>query len=195
VISRLRFRLFRAPLHAALFLFACLSAAPYASAETGVFTLQSSAFADNGVIDHKYAGKNPANQNCTGENVSPQLSWSNVPAGTKSLALIVSDPQGQLGQGANHWMAYGIPATQTELREGAAASDALRMGKNTFGDAAYLGPCPPWGSGMHHYIFLLIATDLAPDALPSGLTRAELDAALKGHTKGAAAWVGRFGNF
>jgi phosphatidylethanolamine-binding protein (PEBP) family uncharacterized protein len=81
------------------------------------------------------------------------------------------------------------------LREGAATSDALRMGQNTFGDPAYLGPCPPKGSGMPHYIFLLIATDLAPDALPSGLTRTELDAALKGHTKGAAAWIGRFGNF
>jgi len=188
-------RMLRAPLSAGLFLFACLSAVPAAHAETGVFTLQSSAFADNGVIDRKYAGKNPANQNCTGENISPALSWSNLPAGTKSLALIVSDPQGQLGQGANHWLTYGIPATQTELREGAATSDALRMGQNTFGDPAYLGPCPPKGSGMHHYIFLLIATDLAPDALPSGLTRTELDAALKGHTKGAAAWIGRFGNF
>ncbi|WP_440310251.1 YbhB/YbcL family Raf kinase inhibitor-like protein, partial [Klebsiella pneumoniae] len=63
------------------------------------------------------------------------------------------------------------------------------------GKPAYLGPCPPKGTGMHHYVFLLIATDLAPDALPNGLTRAELDAAIKGHRKGAAAWIGRFGNF
>jgi Raf kinase inhibitor-like YbhB/YbcL family protein len=118
-----------------------------------------------------------------------------VPAGTTSLALIVSDPQGAGGQGVNHWMAYGISPTQTALLEGAGTGNDLRMGQNTTGKPQYLGPCPPKGSGMHHYVFVLIATDLVPDALPAGLTRAELDAALKGHSKGTAAWVGRFGNF
>lgn len=173
----------------------CLLAVHTAQAQSGVFTLQSPAFAENGIIDSKYAGKNPANANCTGEGVSPPLRWSNVPAGTNSLVLIVSDPQGALGLGANHWMAYGIPATQTELREGIGNGNTLRTGVNFSGQTGYMGPCPPKGSGMHHYIFLLIATDLAPDALPAGLTRAELDAALKGHAKGAAAWIGRFGNF
>lgn len=180
----------------ALLSLACLSAVPqvHAQADT-TFTVESSAFADNGVMDRKYAGKNPANANCTGDNVSPPLHWSNVPAGTNSLVLIVSDPQGAGGLGVNHWMAYGIPATQTSLPEGAGTGAALRMGQNSIGKPAYLGPCPPKGTGMHHYVFLLIATDLAPDALPNGLTRAELDAAIKGHSKGAAAWIGRFGNF
>lgn len=188
-------RLLRTLFNAALFLLASLSAVSQAQAQSGVFTIQSPAFADNGVMDRKYAGKNAANPNCTGDNVSPPLAWSDVPAGTTSLALIVSDPQGGGGLGVNHWMAYGIPATQTGLHEGAGTGDGLRMGQNTLGKPAYLGPCPPKGSGMHHYVFLLIATDLAPDALPNGLTRAELEAALKGHTKGATAWIGRFGNF
>lgn len=183
----------------ALCVLACLSAAPHVDARADTtFTVESPAFADNGVMDRKYAGKNPANANCTGENISPPLRWSNVPAGTASLALIVTDPQGGGGLGVNHWMAYGIPATQTSLPEGAgagAAGTAMRMGQNAMGKPAYLGPCPPKGTDMHHYVFVLIATDLAPDALPNGLTRAELDAALKGHTKGAAAWIGRFGNF
>lgn len=188
-------RLLRTLFNAVLFLFASLSAVSQAQAQSGVFTIQSPAFADNGVMDRKYAGKHAANPNCTGDNVSPPLAWSDVPAGTNSLALIVSDPQGGSGLGVNHWMAYGIPATQTGLHEGAGTGDALRMGQNALGKPAYLGPCPPKGSGMHHYVFLLIATDLAPDALPNGLTRAELEAAVKGHTKGATAWIGRFGNF
>lgn len=192
-------RLFRALFNAALVPVACLSVVPQVHAHAGTFTIQSPAFADNGVMDRKYAGKNPANANCTGENVSPPLHWSNVPAGTTSLALIVADPQGAGGLGVNHWVAYGIPATQTSLPEGAGtgtgSGSGLRMGQNTAGKSVYLGPCPPKGTDMHHYVFVLIATDLPPDALPSGLTRPELDAALKGHTKGAAAWIGRFGNF
>ena len=178
----------------ALFSLACLSAAPHVHAQADTFTLQSTAFADNGVMDRKYAGKNPANANCTGDNVSPSLVWSNVPAVTTSLALIVTDPQGAGGLGVNHWMAYGIPATQTSLPEGAGTGSGLSMAQNAIGKPAYLGPCPPKGTGLHHYVFVLIATDLAPDALANGLTRAELDAALKGHTKGATALIGRFGN-
>ena len=70
----------------ALLSLACLSAVPqvHAQADT-TFTVESSAFADNGVMDRKYAGKNPANANCTGDNVSPPLHWSNVPAGTNAL--------------------------------------------------------------------------------------------------------------
>jgi hypothetical protein len=172
-------RRLRSLLGAALFPLALVSGVPQVHAQAGTFIIQSPAFADGGVMD----------------NVSPALAWSDVPAGTTSLALIVSDPQGAGGQGVNHWMAYGISPTQTALLEGAGTGNDLRMGQNTTGKPQYLGPCPPKGSGMHHYVFVLIATDLVPDALPAGLTRAELDAALKGHSKGTAAWVGRFGNF
>jgi Raf kinase inhibitor-like YbhB/YbcL family protein len=188
-------RRLRSLLGAALFPLALVSGVPQVHAQAGTFIIQSPAFADGGVMDRKYAGKNPANPNCTGDNVSPALAWSDVPAGTTSLALIVSDPQGAGGQGVNPGMAYGISPTQTALLEGAGTGNDLRMGQNTTGKPQYLGPCPPKGSGMHHYVFVLIATDLVPDALPAGLTRAELDAALKGHSKGTAAWVGRFGNF
>lgn len=180
---------------ACLFPLASMSVAPGVHAQTGVFTLRSPAFADGGTMDRKYAGKNPANPNCTGENVSPPLTWTSVPAGTTSLALILHDQEGAGGLGVNHWLAYGIPASQPGLPEGAGTSDGLRMGVNATGKPMYLGPCPPKGTGAHHYVFTLIATDLAPDALPAGLTRAELEAALKGHAKGATGWVGRFGNF
>ncbi len=66
-------------------------------------------------------------------------------------------------------------------------------GKSTPGAEAYYGPCPPANTGRHHFLFTVIATDLAPDALPAGLTREELFAKLKGHAKGDSTIVGRFG--
>ena len=92
-------RRLRSLLGAALFPLALVSGVPQVHAQAGTFIIQSPAFADGGVMDRKYAGKNPANPNCTGDNVSPALAWSDVPAGTTSLALIVSDPQGAGGQG------------------------------------------------------------------------------------------------
>ncbi len=80
------------------------------------FTLTSSAFKDGTFLAKKNAGANKANPNCVGENVSPPLAWSNVPAGTTSFAL-VTDSEGR-GTGVNHWIAYGIPATVTSFAEG-----------------------------------------------------------------------------
>ena len=66
----------------------------------------------------KMAGNNKSNPNCVGENVSPQLSWSNPPAGTKSYVLLMSDPEGRAPAGVSHWVAYGIPASVTGFAEG-----------------------------------------------------------------------------
>ena len=76
-----------------------------------VFTISSSAFKDGGRLPTKMAGNNKSNPNCVGENVSPQLSWSNPPAGTKSYVLLMSDPEGRAPAGVSHWVAYGIPAS------------------------------------------------------------------------------------
>ena len=159
------------------------------------FSLTSSSFKDGTMLATKNAGNIKTNPNCIGENVSPPLSWSNVPAGTKSFALVMVDPEGRGGLGVNHWVAYGIPISTTAFAEGAVSelSDKYVGGKGTAGLGHYLGPCTPPGTGMHHYTFTLIATDLEPGGLPAGLTRDELFAKLTGHAKGAAGLVGLFG--
>src|SRR4051812_18240991 len=83
------------------------------------FTLTSTTFKDGTMMPKKVANKNAGNNpNCVGENVSPQLSWTGVPAGTKSFALLMEDPEGRGGAGVHHWVAYGIPATVTSFAEG-----------------------------------------------------------------------------
>ena len=82
------------------------------------FTLTSSTFKDGTPLAAKNGGNNKANPNCNGENVSPPLAWSNVPADTKSFALIVIDPEGQRGLGSVHAVAYGIPASVNGFAEG-----------------------------------------------------------------------------
>src|SRR6185369_2272634 len=83
-----------------------------------IFTLSTTSFKDGALMPKKMAGDNKANPNCVGENVSPQLSWSNPPAGTVSYALIMTDPEGRAGLGVDHWHAYGIPASVTSMAEG-----------------------------------------------------------------------------
>jgi len=159
------------------------------------FSLTSSAFKDGTMLQKKNAGNSPKNPNCIGDNVSPPLAWHNVPAGTKSFALVMVDPEGRGGLGVIHWVAYGIPASVTGFAEGETSklSDKYVGGKGTQGVGYYLGPCTPPGTGMHHYTLTLIATDLEPSALPPGLTRDELFAKLQGHSKGAAGIIGLFG--
>jgi Raf kinase inhibitor-like YbhB/YbcL family protein len=158
------------------------------------FTLTSPAFKDGTPLQKKNSNNTPGNANCVGENVSPPLSWSNPPAGTKSFALTMVDPEGRGGTGVIHWIAYGIPASVTGFAEGEASkpSDKYVGGKGTAGASTYMGPCTPPGA-PHHYTFILIATDLEPADLPPGLTREELYAKLTGHTKGATGLVGLFG--
>jgi Raf kinase inhibitor-like YbhB/YbcL family protein len=160
-----------------------------ASAED--FTLSSPAFKDGQMLQQKNAGKNAQNPNCVGENVSPPLQWSGVPAGPKSFALIMVDPEGRGGLGVIHWVAYGIPASVTGFAEGETSQPSEKYvgGKGTNNQGIYLGPCTPAGA-PHHYTFTLIATDLDPKELPPGLTRDELFAKLSGKTKGATGLVG-----
>ena len=159
------------------------------------FMLTSSAFKDGTPLAKKNAGDNKSNPNCVGENVSPPLSWSNPPAGTKSFALTMVDPEGRGGTGVIHWVAYGIPASVTGFAEGETSKPSEKYvgGKGTAGASIYMGPCTPAGA-PHHYTFTLIATDLDPKELPPGLTRDELFAKLTGHTKGATGLVGLFGS-
>jgi Raf kinase inhibitor-like YbhB/YbcL family protein len=169
------------------------------------FTIKSTTFADGKMMPKKVANTKEnggGNPNCVGENVSPQLSWSNVPEGTKSFVLLMIDPEGRGGAGVNHWVAYGIPASVTGFAEGetSKASDKYVGGKSTQGVGNYSGPCTPPGQIPHHYTFVLTATDFDPHEMAPGLTRDEVvnklaaPGAPPAHTKGVAGIVGLFVN-
>jgi Raf kinase inhibitor-like YbhB/YbcL family protein len=183
---------------------ACGFATTAASA-AGVFTLESSTFSDGKMMPKKVANSAanvPTNPNCVGDNVSPQLSWSNVPDGTKSFILLMSDPEGRAGTGVSHWVAYGIPTSVTGFAEGEISkpSDKFVGGNGTAGLATYFGPCTPPNQTAHHYTFVLIATDFETSDMPPGLPREDVLAKLAtpgqppAHTKGVTGMVGLFVN-
>src|SRR5712671_7472430 len=155
------------------------------------FTITSSSFKDGERLATKMAGNNKQNPNCVGDNVSPALSWANPPAGTKSYALMMFDPEGRPPGGVSHWVAYGIAPSVTGFAEGevSKASDKYIGGLSTQKVGFYSGPCTPPGP-VHHYTFTLIATDLEPAALKEGMTRDELIKALDGHAKQATGLIG-----
>jgi Raf kinase inhibitor-like YbhB/YbcL family protein len=158
-----------------------------------VFTITSKNFKDGERLATKMAGNNKQNPNCVGENVSPELSWSNVPAGTKSLALLMFDPEGRPPGGVSHWVAYGIAPTVTGFAEGEASKQTEKYvgGKSLMGLPHYFGPCTPPGP-LHHYTFTLMATDVEPNALQAGMTRDEVIKALDGKVKQATGIIGIF---
>jgi len=156
----------------------CLSLAANATAAE-LFTLKSATFEDGKMMPKKVAnGKmNMANNpNCVGDNVSPQLSWTNTPEGTKSFVLTMFDPEGRAPGGVSHWVAYGIPPSVTGFSEGEVSKPTSNYvgGKSTMGVGFYSGPCTPPNTTPHHYTFILTATDFEPQELPPGLTREEL---------------------
>jgi Raf kinase inhibitor-like YbhB/YbcL family protein len=158
------------------------------------FTLTSPAFKDNGVLPLKYAGGAECGSGSRGGNLSPPLRWSNVPAKTKSFAIVMIDPDGRRGIGSVHWIAYDIPATRTGMKEG--EGDAPRPditgGKNSRGSTVYVGPCGPPADAPHHYVIDVIALDLASGILQPGLDRDALLKAIDGHSLGPASLVVRY---
>lgn len=166
----------------------------------GIFTLESTSFKDGQLLPKKASSIKtdaPNTANCVGENVSPELHWSNVPDGTKSLVLLMSDPQGRAPSGVSHWVAYGIAPTLTGFAEGATSKDSSQYvgGKSTMGVGHYVGPCTPPNVSAHHYTFVLIASDFAPDELQPGLTREQVIEKFGSpspHVKGSTGLVGLF---
>ena len=159
----------------------------------GAFTLTSSDFKDGERLPQKFAGNSKSNPNCVGENISPQLTISNPPEGTKSFALLMFDPEGRPPGGVSHFVAYGIPASVISFAQGEMSkpSDRFMGGESTMKVGTYTGPCTPPGA-PHHYTFTLMATDLEPTALKPGLTRDEVIKALDGHAKVATGLIGTF---
>jgi Raf kinase inhibitor-like YbhB/YbcL family protein len=151
-------------------------------------TLMSPAFAHLGPIPDRYT--------CDGADVSPPLGWSGVPAGTESLVLIVDDPDAPDPAAPKrifvHWVLYNLPASVSGLPEGVTARDlpsGAREGLNDWRRAGYGGPCPP--VGRHRYFFRLSALDTLLQGLSSP-TRAQVDAAMKGHVLETAELVGTY---
>ncbi|HAT31115.1 MAG TPA: YbhB/YbcL family Raf kinase inhibitor-like protein [Janthinobacterium sp.] len=161
------------------------------AAAAAPLTVSSTSFAENGPIAALQAGNTG---NCGGKGISPQLAWANLPAGAKSVAILALDPDGAKGLGVSHWVAYNIDAGRGQLKQGEGTVDGggVTVGKNVAGLSAYRGMCPPSGDAPHHYIFSVIASDLAPGALPPGLNREELLAALKGHALGGQSTLGTY---
>ena len=145
------------------------------------FRLTSPGMPDNSKLPAKAAGNFAKNPNCTGQNVSPALAWSNAPAETKSFAIIWDDQAGRAGLGVSHAVIYGIPASTTSFPEGAlgGAPSGFVGGKNTLG-MPWLGPCSPRGNAPQHYVMTIIATSVAPNELQPGMTKPELLKALEG---------------
>ena len=149
------------------------------------FALHSSAFADHGAI--------PARFTCEGDDASPPLAWGAPPAGTRSLALVVDDPDAPDPAAPKrtwvHWVVYDLPAAAGELAAGAALPAGARAGTSDFGARHWRGPCPP--IGRHRYFFKLYALDVALGERDA-LTKAELEKAMVGHVLGHAELVGTY---
>lgn len=149
--------------------------------------LSSPAFPAMGSIPRVYT--------CEGDDTSPPLEWSDPPAGTRSLALLVQDPDAPDPAAPKriwvHWIVVDLPPETRALAAGASTRlpAGARAGKNDWGKAAWGGPCPP--IGRHRYFFELFALDTALSGLQHP-TRAELEAAITGHVLARAELVGTY---
>jgi len=144
-------------------------------------TLSSSAFPSGAGI--------PKRHTCDGGDVSPPLSWSGAPAGTRSFALVVDDPD---ASGFTHWLLVNIPASAASLAEGLRSGTlptGAAEGANDFGSIGYRGPCPP--SGTHRYSHRLYALDVA-SLSPPPPTKARFEESIKTHVLARAELIGTY---
>lgn len=128
----------------------------------------------------------PAKHTCDGEDVSPPLSFREVPPTASSLALVVDDPDAPAGVW-DHWVVWNVPPASGGLAEGATPEGVV--GRNSWNRSAWGGPCPP--RGEHRYVFRLFALDTKLD-LPPSAGRAELERTMKGHVLAKAELTGRY---
>jgi Raf kinase inhibitor-like YbhB/YbcL family protein len=154
------------------------------ASQVAQFELKSSVFAYDEPI--------PAAHTCDGKDLSPPLAWGDPPAATKSLVLMVEDPDALL-KPFTHWVLYDLPPKTRQIPEGLPPQPFVAIGggqgKNDFGKYGYGGPCPP--SGTHRYVFRIFALDRLLD-LPAGATKAEVLAEMEGHVLAAGEWTGKY---
>lgn len=130
----------------------------------------------------------PAQFTCDGANQSPALTWSDPPAGTKSFALVVDDPDAPSGT-FRHWGVFDIPAATRSIGAGEKVGTEAH---NDMGKRGYGGPCPPPGHGVHHYHFKLFALDLDKLGLPAGATVADVEQEASKHALAQGEIVGTY---
>ena len=153
------------------------------------WTLRSAAFENGQPVPARHGGD--------GEDLSPALSWSDPPPGTRELVLVVDDPDAPSPQPWVHWVLYKIPAATRSLSEGIAPTQSVPnpsgalQGKNSWGSVGYRGPSPPRGHGVHHYHFQLYALD-AKLPLDAGLDKTALLDAVSGHVLARTELLGTY---
>ncbi len=148
---------------------------------TSNFALTSSAFANNQPI--------PPLHTCKGQNVRPALAINNIPSGTQSLAIIMSDPDAVNGEWV-HWLAWDIDPSITSIDEQSRLDSSIQ-GMTSFGKTGYDGPCPAVGTGVHRYVFDLYALDTKLN-LPATSNQTQLKTAMQGHIKSQTRLTGSF---
>jgi Raf kinase inhibitor-like YbhB/YbcL family protein len=135
---------------------------------------------------------------CQGSNISPALAWRNPPAGTRSFALLMHDPDAPTGSGWWHWIVYNIPASVSSLPADAGNPAKKLMppgvvqGRTDFGSVGYGGPCPPPGK-PHRYYFMLYALKVATLEVPADATAAFIGFNVNAHSLGKAQLMGLYG--
>lgn len=146
--------------------------------------LTSTEFKQGGMIPRKFT--------CDGENISPELSWNNIPDSTKSLAIITEDPDAPMKTWI-HWVIFNIPPSIHKLPEHVPTLKKLEsgalQGTNDFRNIGFGGPCPP--SGTHRYFFKIYALD-SMLSLKAGSTKPELEKAMKSHILAEGELMGRY---
>jgi Raf kinase inhibitor-like YbhB/YbcL family protein len=166
-------------------LITALTAAQVAFADSPNLSIHSPDFAANERI--------PVTYTCSGDNKSPELAWSGVPASTKTLALLVRDPDAPMGSYV-HWVVFNLPASVSGLPAAVPTTPTIvgggEQGFNGRGVSGYQGPCPPPGR-VHHYHFKLYALDTSLN-LPESATAAQVEQAVTGHVIASGELVGTF---
>jgi Raf kinase inhibitor-like YbhB/YbcL family protein len=148
-------------------------------------SLTSTAFEHGGGIPYLYT--------CEGDDISPPLQWSGAPVSTRTYAMVCEDPDAPRGTWI-HWVLYNISGDALELTKAVPTLPQLpsgaRHGRNTAGDMAYAGPCPPPGK-PHRYFFRLYALDISLN-LPPGATKVELEQAMDQHIVAQGTLMGTY---
>lgn len=136
---------------------------------------------------------------CSGENVSPDLQWQSPPAGTKSFALTVYDPDAPTGSGWWHWLVYDIPADVQSLKKGAGAKasdslpDGAKQGRSDFGYKGFGGACPPAGHKPHRYQFTIYALSTESLGVPEDASAAMIGFMINANVLGKATFTAFYG--
>lgn len=128
---------------------------------------------------------------CLGDNISPQLSWSNAPQGTQSFAIICHDPDAPRPHGWYHWLVVNIPLSINQISAGGKIEGALET-ISDFKQTTYGGPCPPIGHGIHHYNFTVYALDVSQLNISSQTPPLEVEKLVKSHSLAQATITGLY---